>query len=255
MENVWNLKGKLALITGGTYGIGFSVAMEMAKLGADTIVVSRKEESVKNALKELGKEGGEHIGISADISSETGRKSLFKKVLQITDKLDILVNNVGTNIRKRTVDYTTEEYTKVMDTNLHSNFEISRFSYHLLKKIGGGTIVNVLSVAGLTHIRTGPPYGMTKAALDQLTRNLAIEWAMDNIRVNAVSPWYTRTPLVKSLMENKEYFDEVIGYTPIGRIAEPEEVARVVAFLCMPASSYITGQNIVVDGGFMIRGF
>ena len=255
MENVWTLKGKLALITGGTYGIGFSVAMEMAKLGADTIVVSRKEKSINNALMELNKAGGEHIGISADISNETGRKSLFKKVLQITDKLDILVNNVGTNIRKRTVDYTSEEYNKVMDTNLHSNFEISRFSYHLLKKIGGGTIVNVLSVAGLTHIRTGPPYGMTKAALDQLTRNLAIEWAVDNIRVNAVSPWYTRTPLVKSLMENKEYFDEVIGHTPIGRIAEPEEVARVVAFLCMPASSYITGQNIVVDGGFMIRGF
>ena len=96
---------------------------------------------------------------------------------------------------------------------------------------------------------------MTKAALHQLTKNLAIEWARDNIRVNAVSPWYTRTPLVQGLMENKEYFKEVIDNTPLGRIAEPEEVARVVAFLCMPASSYITGQNIVVDGGFLINGF
>lgn len=96
---------------------------------------------------------------------------------------------------------------------------------------------------------------MTKAALDQLTRNLAVEWASDNIRVNAVSPWYTRTPLVEGLMNNKDYYDEVISHTPIGRIAESEEVARAIAFLCMPASSYITGQNIVVDGGFTIRGF
>lgn len=255
MENVWNLENKLALITGGTYGIGFSIAMEMAKLGGNTVIVSRKERSVKNALNELIAVGGDHIGIVADISVESGRKILFEKVLQTTDKLDILVNNVGTNIRKKTVDYTSEEYQKIMDTNLHSNFEISRFAYHLLKKSDGGNIVNVLSVAGLTHIRTGPPYGMTKAALEQLTRNLAIEWAKDNIRVNAVSPWYTRTPLVQSLMENKKYFDEVIEYTPLGRIAEPEEVARVVAFLSMPAASYITGQNIVVDGGFMIRGF
>ncbi len=251
----WNLKGKLALITGGTYGIGYSVAMIMAQLGANTIVVSRKEQSVNNALENLVKTGGDHIGIVADLSTNEGRNILFDSMDTLTNRLDILVNNVGTNIRKKAIEYTQEEYMKVFDTNLHSNFEISKYCYPLLKNTQGGAIVNVLSVAGLTHIRTGPAYGMTKAALDQLTRNLAIEWAPDNIRVNAVSPWYTRTPLVSSLMENSEYYNEVLEYTPMKRIAEPEEVARVIAFLSMPASSYITGQNIVVDGGFIIRGF
>lgn len=251
----WNVKGKLAVITGGTYGIGFAAAKELALLGASTIVISRKEESVNNALEQLLQIGENHIGIVGDLSSQKGRREVIDEIYSLTKHVDILVNNVGTNIRKRATEYTSEEYHKVFDTNLHSTFEISTSIYDLLKNAGGGSIVSVLSVAGLTHLRTGPAYGMTKAALEQLTRNLAIEWAQDNIRVNAVSPWYTRTPLVEGLMTNKEYYDEVISHTPIGRIAEPEEVARAIAFLCMPASSYITGQNIVVDGGFTIRGF
>jgi len=162
---------------------------------------------------------------------------------------------VGTNIRKKTINYSYDEYEHILNTNTNSTFEISRLAHPLLKMSGNGALVNVLSVAGLTHIRTGSPYGMTKAAIQQLTKNLAVEWASDGIRVNAVSPWYTNTPLVKGLMEDKDYLSEVISKTPLGRIAEPKEVARVVAFLCMKASSYITGQNIVVDGGFLINGF
>ncbi len=254
-ENTWNLKGKLALITGSTYGIGLSIAEEMAKLGANIIVVSRNTDRVSEVTKKISKLGVDSYGIVTDVSTKKGRKHLFDSISEKFDKLDILVNNVGTNIRKKSVEYTYEEYQKILDTNMNSNFEISRFAHPLLSKSWKGTIVNVLSVAGLTHIRTGSPYGMTKAALHQLTKYLAIEWAKDNIRVNAVSPWYTNTPLVKGLMENQDYYDEVIEKTPIGRIAEPEEVARVVAFLCMPASSYVTGQNIIVDGGFMVNGF
>lgn len=254
-KNIWDLKGKLALITGSTYGIGLSIAEEMAKLGANIIIVSRKTDLVSQVTKDIGKLGVDTYGIVTDISTHKGRKQLFKTISEKFDKIDILVNNVGTNIRKKSVEYSYEEYQKILDTNMNSNFEISRFFHPFLRKSWNGCIVNVLSVAGLTHIRTGSPYGMTKAALQQLTKNLAIEWAKDNIRVNAISPWYTNTPLVKGLMENQDYYDEVIEKTPIGRIAEPEEVARVAAFLCMPASSYITGQNIVVDGGFLINGF
>jgi len=254
-KNVWNLEGKLSLVTGSTYGIGLSIAEELAKLGSDVIIVSRNSEKVEDVTKKISALGVKTYGIIADISTHEGRQFLFNSFIKKFYNLDILVNNVGTNIRKKTVDYTFDEYQKILDTNMNSNFEVSRFFHPYLKNMHGGSVVNVLSVAGLTHIRTGSPYGMTKAALQQLTKNLAVEWASDGIRVNAVSPWYTRTPLVQGLMENQEYFNEVIDNTPLGRIAEPEEVARVVAFLCMSASSYITGQNIVVDGGFLINGF
>ena len=254
-NNTWDLAGKTALITGSTYGIGYSIAEEMANLGAKVLMVSRKEENIKSSIAKLSGLGFKAEGFIADVSLMEDRKNLFSKINESTNKLDILVNNVGTNIRKKSVEYSYEEYQQILNSNMNSNFEISRLAYPLLKKSGSGRLVNTLSVAGLTHIRTGSPYGMTKAALNQLTRNLAVEWAKDNIRVNAVSPWYTQTPLVKNLMEDKNYLADVLSRTPLGRIAEPEEIARVVAFLCMPASSYITGQNIVVDGGFLINGF
>ncbi len=254
-KNIWNLAGKTALITGSTYGIGWAIAEEMAKLGANILIVSRTHKKVKQCVNTLVEMGVKAEGFVADVSQEGDRLHLFNNIIKNHKKLDILVNNVGTNIRKKSIEYSYDEYQQIMNTNMNSNFEISRLAYPLLKKSSDGTLVNVLSVAGLTHVRTGPPYGMTKAALNQLTRYLAVEWAVDNIRVNAVSPWYTQTPLVKGLMDNKNYFSEVLSKTPMGRIAEPEEVARVVAFLCMPASSYITGQNIVVDGGFLINGF
>ena len=254
-NNTWNLEGRTALITGSTYGIGFSIAEEMASLGANVLIVSRNKENVDSGVQKLTSSGYNAKGFVADVSFEEGRQKLINEIKRSTGSLDILVNNVGTNIRKRSVEYSYEEYQQILNTNMNSNFEMSRLVYPLLKKSGEGILVNVLSVAGFTHLRTGSPYAMTKAALNQLTKNLAVEWAKDSIRVNAVSPWYTRTPLVKSLMEDKDYLEDVLSRTPLGRIAEPEEVARVVAFLCMPASSYIIGQNIVVDGGFLINGF
>ena len=254
-NNVWSLIDKTALITGSTYGIGWAIAEEMAKLGAKVLIVSRTSEKVKQRVEALKSLNVDAIGFVADVTLPEDRQRLFNEITENTNCLDILVNNVGTNIRKKSVEYSYDEYQLILNTNMNSNFEISRLAYPLLKKSGSGTLVNVLSVAGFTHLRTGSPYAMTKAALNQLTKNLAVEWANDGIRVNAVSPWYTRTPLVQSLMEDKDYLSDVISRTPLGRIAEPEEVARVVAFLCMPASSYVTGQNIVVDGGFLINGF
>ncbi|MDZ7738650.1 MAG: SDR family oxidoreductase [Bacteroidales bacterium] len=169
--------------------------------------------------------------------------------------LDILVNNVGTNIRKKTAEYSDEELDHLLRTNMISAFSLSRDLYPLLRASGSASIVNISSVAGMTHVRTGSIYGMTKAAMNQLTRNLAGEWAADGIRVNAVAPWYINTALAKQVLKDDDYRNDVLSRTPMGRVGEIEEVASLVAYLCMPAASYITGQVIAVDGGFTIKGF
>ena len=176
-------------------------------------------------------------------------------ILDRWGELDILVNNVGTNIRKKAVQYSAKAYRQIFDTNLTSAFDMCRGAYPFLKKSNSASIVNISSVAGSTHVRTGAPYGMTKAALIQMTRNLAAEWAEDSIRVNCVAPWYIRTPLAETVLKNPEYLSAVLARTPMQRIGTPEEVATVVAFLGMPASSYVTGQCVSVDGGFSIFGF
>ena len=134
-------------------------------------------------------------------------------------------------------------------------FEISRFCHPLLVKHAATSVVNVGSVSGVTHVRTGAVYGMTKAAMHQMTRNLAVEWAEDGIRVNSVAPWYIRTRRTSVKLADPEYLDDVLLRTPMGRVGEPEEVAGAIAFLCMPAASYITGECVAVDGGFLRYGF
>ena len=253
--NKWSLKGKTALVTGSTKGIGQATAEELASLGADVFVVARQAGEVEEQVDKIKEGGHKAFGIAADVTQEADRRKILDFVQKTGRGLDILVHNVGTNIRKRMVEYSEQEYQFIFQTNLHSNFALSQLFYPLLKASGDAAVVSVLSVAGLTHLRSGAPYGMTKAALTQLTRNLAVEWAADHIRVNAVAPWYTKTPLVEQLLQDKTYLEAVLSRTPMNRLAEPDEVATVIAFLCMPASSYITGQCLAVDGGFMVNGF
>ena len=251
---MWNLEGKTALITGGTKGIGRATVLAFAQLGAKVIFTARDGEAVTAFQQELGEQGFIASGMQADVTSEDDQDQLTDFVFQRSGSLDILVNNAGMNIRKEAILFESEEYQQIIDTNLLAPFELTRKFFALLKRSGKASVINVASVAASQDIKSGAPYAMAKAGLLQQTRSLASEWADKNIRVNAVSPWYTETPLVKPVMDQKERYDKIIERTPLKRFAQPEEMANTIAFLAMDQSSYITGQNLVVDGGLSANG-
>ncbi len=253
----WRLDGQLALITGASAGIGLAIARELLGFGADVMLVARNADALETVRDELLEEFPERtiLAMAADVADDEDRREILDWVEDHADGLNILVNNAGGNLTRATVDYTEAEWRGIFEINLFSAFELARYAHPLLTKHAASSIVNVGSVSGISAVRSGAPYGMAKAALQQLTRNLAVEWAEDGVRVNAVAPWYIRTRRTSGKLANADYYDEVIERTPMRRIGEPEEVAAAVAFLCLPAASYITGECVAVDGGFLRYGF
>ena len=255
--DAWQLQEHTALITGASKGIGYATARELAALGADLLLVARDDDYLEQVRVELTDDypGIEVLAFAADVSEAEDRLAVFDWVADLDSPVSILINNAGGNTPKATLDYDEAEYRAIFEQNLFSAYEMCRLAHPHLSEHANAAIVNVGSVSGITHVRTGSPYGMSKAALHQLTRNLAAEWAIDGIRVNAVAPWYIRTQRSEPALADSDYLDEVLDHTPLRRIGEPEEVAAAIAFLCLPAASYITGQVLAVDGGFLNYGF
>lgn len=247
---MWSLQNKRAVVTGGTKGIGLAITKEFLELGAEVLVVARDTKNIRGRLKN----SSNLFTIDGDVTDSSFRANLIAKISENWGKLDILVNNVGTNIRKKFIDYSEAEYRLLFETNLFSMTELTRLAFPFLKNSGNASVVNIASVAGTFDVQTGPPYGMTKAAIIQLSRHLAAEWAPFNIRVNSVSPWYIETPLTESVLSQPDRLEKILTRTPMNRVGQPEEVASLVAFLAMDKASYITGQNIMIDGGMSVKG-
>jgi NAD(P)-dependent dehydrogenase (short-subunit alcohol dehydrogenase family) len=250
----WNLKGKLALVTGGTKGIGLAIVEEFLALGAEVFLVARNQEEVENLINKLQASGSDVDGLAGDVSEAAVREKIIATLAARWGRIDVLVNNVGTNVRRRFIEYTEEEYRRLFDINLFSLSEMCRLAHPLLIKGKHPSVVNIASVAGSFDVQSGPPYGMTKAAIIQLTRHLAAEWAPHNIRVNSVSPWYIATPLTVPVLTNQSRLEKILARTPMNRVGQPDEVASAVAYLAMDHASYITGQDLKVDGGMSIKG-
>ncbi|KAG7572960.1 NAD(P)-binding domain superfamily [Arabidopsis suecica] len=256
MDKRWSLQGMTALVTGAASGIGYAIVEELAGFGARIHICDISETLLNQSLSEWEKKGFQVSGSVCDVTSRPDREKLMQTVSSLFDgKLNILVNNVGVLRGKPTTEYVADDFSFHISTNLEAAFHFSQLSHPLLKASGFGSIVFMSSVTGIVSVECGSIYGLTKGALNQLTRNLACEWAKDGIRANAVAPNVVKTPLSQSYLEDVGFKEALFGRTPLGRAGEPNEVASLVVFLCLPAASYITGQTICIDGGFTVNGF
>ena len=263
-NNKWTLEGSTILVTGGSKGIGAAVVEELvARSAAKVIFCSRGDATEQlDRLRSSNSNSNqawttELHHVSCDVATPEGRATLVEAVQGLTPHLDGLVNNVGVNMRRPIQEQSAEEYYTMVRTNMDSAYFLCQQLFPLLQAASlSCSVVNVSSAAGVQSSGTGIAYGMTKSALNQMTRGLACEWAQHNIRVNAVTPWMTMTPLLQdAVKQNPSQLDKVQQWTPMHRLADPSEIAAPVVFLLMPASSYITGQILGVDGGLTAQGF
>jgi 2-deoxy-D-gluconate 3-dehydrogenase len=249
---MYTLEGKAALVTGGNGGIGLGMAQALARAGAAVAIAGRNEQKNADAV---GKLGGKAIAIPVDVRNETSCRSMVTDAAERLGRLDIVINNAGTNVRKAPQDYSLEEWRLVLDTNLTSAFVVSQAAYPHLKRAGAGKIVNIGSMMSLFGASFAAPYGASKGGIVQLTRSLAAAWAKDNIQVNAVLPGWIDTALTRQARKDVAGLHErVLARTPAGRWGTPEDMGGVALFLCSPASDFVTGTAIPVDGGYSSLG-
>jgi tropinone reductase I len=254
----WSLKGKYIVLTGATRGIGHATLTEIVKRHepAGVIICSRNFKDIQRVISELDDSRKVVHGMECDVSKEDDRQRLVNFASITFPRVDCLMNNVGRNVRKNMEEQTMEEYDSIMRTNMDSVYFLCRSLQPLLKLSKGASIVNIASAAGVGSTGTGAAYGASKAAMIQFSKILACEWAKYNIRVNCVAPWMTMTPMLQEAIKGDESsLVKVKEWTPMGRLAEVQDIVDPILFLMMECSGYITGQVLSVDGGLSAQAF
>jgi 2-deoxy-D-gluconate 3-dehydrogenase len=250
---LFDLTGKVALVTGGNGGIGLAMAQGMASCGASVAIAGRNAEKAGAALASLRELGAGCAFLTGDVTKKASCVKLVADTVAEFGRLDILVNNAGTAIRKMPQDYTEEEWHQVMDTNLTSAFLCSQAAYAPMKAAGGGKMINIGSMMSLFGAPYAAPYASSKGGIVQMTRAMATAWAKDNIQVNAVLPGWIDTDLTRrARREVPGLHERVENRTPAGRWGAPADMAGIAAFLASAASDFVTGAAIPVDGGYSI---
>jgi len=248
-NNPFSLKGKIALITGGSRGIGKQTALGFAHAGADIAIASRKLPDLEAAVAEIKTTGRKAIGVSAHIGRLEQIDELVKKVVAEYGRIDILVNNAGTNpVMSPALDVEERAWDSIMNLNLKGLFFLSQAVARVMKEKGGGKIINVSSMEGYTPGLL-PVYSISKAGVIMATKVMAHEWAKYNIRVNAIAPGLINTPFSEALWSNEEYKNYLLSRTPLKRLGEADEMVGALIYLASDASSYVTGVTIPIDGG------
>ena len=247
---LFDMTGKVALITGSTKGISRSIAEEMARQGAKVVISSRKAEVCEQVAGELKAEGFEAIAIPCHVGKKDQLQNLVDKTIDTWGKIDVLVCNAATNpVYGPTAEMTDEAWDKIMDTNVKGTFWLTNMVLPGMAERGEGAVVLLSSIAGIRGNTTIGTYGVSKAAEAALARNLAVEWGPKGIRVNSIAPGIVRTDFAKALTEDPVRIKRAEEKTPLRRIGDPIDIAGLAVFLSTKASAYITGQVIVADGG------
>jgi 2-deoxy-D-gluconate 3-dehydrogenase len=248
MSTGFDLTGKVAIVTGGNGGIGYGIAHGLAAAGATIVIAARQADKTAQAIAMLQALGGKALGVSADVQDEASVCAMVHATVEAFGRVDILVNNAGINIRKAPQDYTLAEWQQVLNTNLTGVFLCAREVYPHMVKAGGGKIINIGSMTSIFGSNVAPAYSASKGGVVQLTKSLAVFWAQDNIQVNAILPGWIHTDLTAAA--SPERYNAIKARIPHGRWGEPDELAGAAVFLASPASDYVTGIALPVDGGY-----
>ena len=252
--NLFDLSGRVAIVTGGNGGIGLGMAQGLAAAGATIVVAARNREKSEAAVARLAAIGAKAAFIALDVADPESCRALVEQTVARFGRLDILVNNAGMSIRKPPQDYAIAEWQAVLDTNLTGAFACAQAAYAPMKEGGGGKIINIGSMYSIFGAAYAAAYAASKGGLVQMTKSLANAWAVDNIQVNAVLPGWIDTELTQNARRQMEgLYERVLRRTPAGRWGVPDDLAGIAVFLAAPASDFVTGAAIPVDGGFSVE--